>query len=100
MGRRPANYTVDTLGMQISKSYGPLAQCSNKLVMHSSMVRGVCRNWLLRQQVVAQGLVCRLGTIGRASLGKDVTDVGSDSVEADAESIGNVSVALPSGHEV
>ena len=40
-----------------------------------------------------------LGTIGRASLGKDVTDVGSNRVEADAQNLSNVPVALAGGHE-
>ena len=48
---------------------------------------------------MAQGISRRLGAIGRASLGKDVTDVGSDRVEADDEVIGDLLVALTSGDE-
>ena len=59
----------------------------------------MCRGLLLPQQAVAQGIGGSLGAIGRAGFGKDVTDVCSDRIEADAQDISNLSVALPHSQE-
>ena len=48
---------------------------------------------------MAQGIGCGLSAVGCASFRQDITDVGSDRIEADAEDIRNLPVALTRSEE-
>ena len=54
---------------------------------------------LLCLQAVAQGVCCRFGAVGGAGLGENVADVRGNRVEADAEGVGNLPIALPGRHQ-
>src|SRR5215471_1376791 len=53
---------------------------------------------LLRQQAAAQGVGCRLSTVGGAGLGENIADMCGHCIEADVQRLDNVTIA-PVGSE-
>ena len=54
---------------------------------------------LVSQQTVAQGIRRGFGAIRCVGFGQNIAHVRSDGIEADAEGVSNLAVALPSNHE-
>ena len=54
---------------------------------------------LLCPQAATQSVRCRFGAIGSAGLGEDVAHMRGDGVEADAEGISDLPIALPSCYQ-